>query len=189
MTSEYLNPLDLASVSKCKLCPLLGKDHVPSAGSPDAEVMVIGQSPGKNEVEEAQPFVGECGEAVNMFLFRAGVDREDVYIANALKCRPPNNRAGHPIELNKCYRTWLFHEIQIVNPKVVVVLGKDAFSVLLPKSVDFGDGITVKSKKRTYLVLYHPGYWLRQMRPDKFAMHGELLKKLLTDGPNTSSEN
>ena len=159
-----MNPLSLESVAKCKQCVALGCDHVPSFGSPVAALMIVGQSPGVQEVKHTplpEPFVGPVGEMVDWMLDEAGFTREDVYLANALKCHPPGNRPGHPEELENCKKTWLDREIAYVNPKLVLILGKDAWRSCVHPSHEFKDGELATSKKRAYLISFHPGFHIR----------------------------
>lgn len=152
------NPLSRKSVRQCRLCPLLGQDHVPSEGNPQADVMFIGQSPGKVEVELGLPFVGPAGDIFNFMLDEAEIRREDVYIANVLKCKPPDNRKARPDERNNCWRTWLHFEIQAVAPRLVVLLGADAHAQVLPPELKFKHLLVTSGKTYKFLTSYHPAY-------------------------------
>lgn len=163
------NPTDYTSVSRCTLCPNLAQAHVPAEGSLNASLMIIGQSPGANEVTEQRPFVGACGEMVDYMLDEAELTRETVYITNALKCHPPGNRPGLSGELANCWRRWLLPELKLVQPKLVLVLGADAHRSVLPNSVKFGHLVETTGKKSTYLSSYHPGWFLRKGTMDKFV--------------------
>lgn len=164
-----LNPLSIEDVQTCKQCVTLGQEHVPSEGSPSADVMIIGQSPGETEVEAGKPFCGPSGELLDFMLDVAELSRSEVYIANALKCRPPGNRPGQVAELQHCWMRWLRWELRAVDPQIVVVVGRDAHSVLLGKRAPFKHGEIVRSKKRAYLMTWHPAYCLRTHRIEQFV--------------------
>jgi len=174
-----MKSLDLEVVSKCRLCPMLGKDHVPSYGSPTAEVMLIGQSPGQQEVEQGEPFVGPSGELIDYMLDEAGLTRADIYIANALKCHPPGNRAGMDDELDNCMKRWLTKEIRIIDPSLVVLLGKDAWKSVTKERFEFKHGNLHRTKKRAYLTVYHPAYFLRRGDMDTFIAIGRTIREVL----------
>lgn len=175
------NPLDPVSVSECHACSLLGKDHCPSVGPPKARVMFIGQSPGEVEVMEQVPFVGPAGEFLDFLLDEAELVREEVYIANVLKCRPPENRASRPEERANCWRLWLFHEIASVDPELVVCLGKDAHQQVMPRTVKFEHNVITRGRKRNFLTSYHPAYFLynKQIEISVFLEVGQTIKQLL----------
>lgn len=180
-----MNPAtELELLSQCRLCAMLGKDHVPAAGNTRAEVMIVGQSPGSEEVLAAKPFVGPCGELVDFMLDEAGLAREDVYITNTLKCHPPGNRAGHITEISNCRKAWLVKEILAVKPLVIVVLGKDAFISIGPPNETFGHKKKVYNKKLgCYFILsYHPGYYLRNRdRMEDFISVGSFVRSVLDE--------
>lgn len=176
------NPLDIRSVRLCRKCVTLGTKHVPSSGNPQAEIMIIGQSPGKTEVELGRPFTGSCGDLLDYMLDQAKVDRDDIYIANALKCRPPGNRQGNPSELNHCFQTWLLPEINVVNPRIIVLLGKDAHTIVLPPKFPFKHDAVTRGQRRVYLTSYHPGYFIRnKSRMEEFISVGNTLRELLDE--------
>lgn len=100
------------------------------AGSPTAELMFVGEAPGRNEDLQGEPFVGRAGRLLNDLLDGVGIPRENVYIANVLKCRPPNNRDPQPDEIDSC-KGYLRSQIQLIRPRVVVTLGNFATKLLL----------------------------------------------------------
>jgi len=167
------------SLFNCKKCITLGKDHVPPDGTDQTRVMFVGQSPGANEVEEQAPFVGPSGELLGWMLDEAGLSRDQVYITNALKCRPPGNRAGHEEELATCYKEWLKHEIATVQPVIIVLVGKDAWKSVTKENIPFKHGEIVKKKKRAYMTVYHPGYFLRKGNIEGFVDTGKALREFL----------
>ncbi len=121
-SSEWLNIVE--AVKECKECPLhkFRKNPVPGEGSLNAEVMLIGEAPGRREDETGRPFVGAAGKYLNELLSKAGLKREDVFITNVVKCRPPNNRDPKPEEIMKCSRH-TNRIIKLISPKVIVTLG------------------------------------------------------------------
>ena len=178
---------DYDAVSSCTLCPTLGKAHVPSFGDPTSAIMIIGQSPGVQEVQAGEPFVGPCGDMLEGMLAEIPLAKEDVYIANSLKCHPPNNRAGKSGELATCRRRWLTPEVKTIKPRALVLLGRDAYSAALPKkhqsTVPWGDlshGLIRVSKSwSVYVVVsYHPAYWLRRGQPDQFNRIAPILREI-----------
>jgi len=175
------NPLDIESVSNCNACINLSADHVPSEGDPQARIMLVGQSPGATERDRGRPFVGASGELVDQMLFETGIRREDVYITNALKCKPPGNRKGHPTELNLCRKIWLSHELKSVNPEILILVGKDAHQSIVGDKFPFKHCRSVKGASgRTYLSIYHPAYYIRRGVIVDFVMSvSEKLKELL----------
>ena len=156
-------------------------------GNLDAEIVFIGEAPGKNEDEQGLPFVGAAGKFLNEMLAAAGMNRSDVYITNIVKYRPPNNRDPLPEE-KKAFWPYLLKQLQIIGPKVVITLGRHSMEYFLPdmkisqihgqpKRISFGD------KKLVIIPLYHPAAALynggqRQMLIDDFVMVPEIIKKI-----------
>lgn len=180
---------DYDAVASCTLCPELGREHVPSYGDPTSPIMIIGQSPGIQEVTAGEPFVGPCGDMLEGMLAEIPLAKEEVYIANALKCHPPNNRVGHKPELMTCKKRWLTPEIKVVKPKILLLLGRDAYSSTLPKkytyTIRWGDLshglIKISSSWSVYVIVsYHPSYWLRRGQPDQFNRIAPILKDQFT---------
>ncbi len=131
---SYHHDLDklLNDLQMCHRCPLGDtRIHVvPGAGNPHAEVMFIGEAPGKNEDEKGVPFVGAAGKLLDEQLARIGLARDEIYIANILKCRPPHNRDPHPEEIELC-TPWLREQVKAVHPTVLVTLGNFATKFIL----------------------------------------------------------
>ncbi|MGC8924259.1 MAG: type-4 uracil-DNA glycosylase [Candidatus Micrarchaeia archaeon] len=113
-------------IRTCKECPLYKErtNAVPGEGSPNAKVMFIGEAPGENEDLQGRPFVGRAGMLLNEMLEKVGIKRNEVYITNVVKCRPPNNRDPEEDEIRICTSLFLKHQIEIINPKVIVGLGR-----------------------------------------------------------------
>ncbi len=175
---ESMRALSYDHVSKCVRCPNLGKDHCPSIGSEAADLMIIGASPGKDEVEAREPFVGPSGELVDGMLAEIPLGREDVYIANVLKCRPLQNRAGKPKEIKTCFSLWLKDEIKAVNPGVILLLGKDAWSIT-PAKWEPKHHKVIRIMGRVFVYCWHPSYFLRQANVGGFLKVAEVVKREL----------
>lgn len=162
--SEALRQLE--SVAKvCTLCRLAETrtQVVFGTGDPQAELMLVGEAPGYNEDQQGEPFVGPAGQLLNRLLTEIGLAREDVYIANVIKCRPPNNRDPLQDEID-CCKDYLRGQISLVDPKVVMTLGNFASKLLLRTET----GIT-RLRGRAYpwwqgrllIPTYHPAAALR----------------------------
>lgn len=121
-------------VRGCTLCPLhTGRVRaVPGEGPADAKIMFIGEGPGFHEDRQGRPFVGASGQFLDELLARAGMRREDVFITNVVKCRPPNNRDPVADEIDTCTSTYLDRQIAAINPPVIVTLGRFSMQYLLP---------------------------------------------------------
>lgn len=121
-----------ARASVCTDCRLseTRTNVVFGVGRPDADVMMVGEAPGRNEDLEGEPFVGAAGHLLNRLLAEVGMRREEVYIANVLKCRPPGNRDPRPDEIDSC-KGYLRGQLDLVDPKVVMTLGNFATQLLL----------------------------------------------------------
>jgi uracil-DNA glycosylase len=149
----------------CVRCPLhQSRTHaVPGEGSVPAKVFFIGEAPGGKEDALGRPFVGPSGRLLNGLLETAGLDRQQVYITSCVKCRPPNNRTPHRNELDTCQSAWLNEQIDLVNPKIIVLLGRVAVQLLLqdPRSLRQTHGEIVTRDGRRYLLTYHPAVAFR----------------------------
>lgn len=120
----------IASCNNCKLKCTCVK-VVPGEGNPSADIMFIGEAPGKNEDEQGRPFVGQAGKLLDELLASIDLKRENVYITNVVKCRPPQNRDPLPEEVKAC-REWLDEQIRAIKPKLIVLLGRHAMNRFLP---------------------------------------------------------
>jgi DNA polymerase len=147
----------------CSLCILRGtcKQVVPGGGSAEAEVLFIGEGPGQKEDELGKPFVGAAGKFLDEMLGAIKLKREDVYIANVVKCRPPQNRDPLPEEAEACW-PWLEKQIEIINPKLIVTLGRHSMERFLPNmKISQMHGKALRRKipglgSRVFYALYHP---------------------------------
>lgn len=129
---EQLKELD-ERMTKCSQCVLRAgcKQVVPGDGSAEAEIMFIGEGPGQKEDELGKPFVGSAGKFLDEMLETINLKRESVYIANVVKCRPPGNRDPFPDEVAACW-PWLLEQIKIIQPKLIVTLGRHSMERFLP---------------------------------------------------------
>ncbi len=152
-------------------------------GSPDAEIVFIGEAPGKNEDEQGIPFVGAAGKFLAEMLKSIGLKRADVYISNIVKYRPPNNRDPLPEE-KAAFLPYLQKQIDIIKPKLIVTLGRHSMDCLLPGlKISQVHGQPKRYKGQVYLPLFHPAAALyngalRQTLVDDFSTIPLILKKL-----------
>ena len=156
-------------VVNCTRCELhKGRTQtVFGTGDPAADWMLIGEAPGAEEDRQGKPFVGRAGKLLNAMLEAVGLDREHVYIANILKCRPPNNRDPSPAEVTEC-EPYLKQQIDIIRPKIILALGRIAAQNLLGIEVPIG---RMRGQRYEFadtnipvVVTYHPAYLLRSPR-------------------------
>jgi len=136
----------LHNCQRCKLAKMGRTQVVFGVGNPHASVMFVGEAPGFNEDQQGEPFVGAAGKLLNDLLQSAGLSRSDIYIANVIKCRPPNNRDPEPDEVETC-KPFLMQQIAMIRPKLVCTLGNWATQTLLERKV----GITKVRGQAFYL--------------------------------------
>jgi uracil-DNA glycosylase len=148
--------------TRCKLHTLGRKQVVFGVGNPDADLMFVGEAPGADEDIQGEPFVGRAGQLLTKIIEAIGMTREQVYIANVIKCRPPGNRNPEPDEVDRC-EPFLFQQIDLVKPKVIVALGKFAAQSLLrtTEPITRIRGREVKYRNGILIPTYHPAYLLR----------------------------
>ncbi len=161
--TESLDELN-SKICNCQNCAL-GKTRtkfVFGVGNPNADAMLIGEAPGRDEDLQGEPFVGRAGKLLNDILKAVNFKREEVYIANILKCRPPNNRDPLPLEMETCI-PYLHKQIDLIQPKVILCLGRVAANGLLNKKLSLG-----QLRESTYefngikvMATYHPAALLR----------------------------
>lgn len=188
----------VAEIASCTRCPLHAtrKNPVPGEGNLDAELMLIGEAPGRWEDEKGRPFVGSAGKLLNKLLALAGFSREEVYIANVLKCRPPGNRDPRPEEVEAC-TPFLDRQIQIIRPRVIATLGRHSTRYMFSKA---GLRFTKMSDVRGHLyevkvlglaillvptlhpasALYNPSY--RSLLEQDFELIGRAVRGLAEPG-------
>ena len=147
---------------RCKLHTLGRRQVVFGVGNPDADLMFVGEAPGGDEDIQGEPFVGRAGQLLTKIIEAIGMKRDDVYIANVIKCRPPGNRNPEPDEVERC-EPFLFRQIDIVKPKVIVALGKFAAQSLLKTSdpITRLRGREYRFRAATLIPTFHPAYLLR----------------------------
>lgn len=153
-----------ADITNNNICPDLAETAnalVLGDGNPDADIVFIGEAPGKNEDEQGLPFVGAAGKFLNEMLAGIGLKRNDIYITNIVKYRPPNNRDPLPEE-KKAFWPYLVQQIDIIEPKVIVTLGRHSMEYFLPEGFKISQvhgqpkRITFGKDKVIILPLYHP---------------------------------
>jgi uracil-DNA glycosylase family 4 len=168
---------DLGECTRCKLHKQGRKQIVFGVGDPRADLMFVGEGPGADEDAQGEPFVGRAGQLLNNMIKAMGLQREDVYIANVVKCRPPGNRTPEPDECDTC-SPFLMRQIATIQPKVVVALGATAAKNLLAMNSSLGElrgrfydfkPAGVRSNEPAWpgarlAVTYHPAYLLRDPR-------------------------
>lgn len=139
------------------------KNIVFGHGNPDATLMFIGEAPGKEEDEQGLPFVGRSGQLLNKALITAKINREETYITNILKCRPPNNRTPTEQEVKICKDFFLDKQIKIIKPKIIVTLGAVATKALFSSDIKITKihGQIFKKNDFVIIPIYHPSYVLR----------------------------
>lgn len=150
----------MSGCSACALRPGCNR-VVPGEGSAYAEIMFIGEGPGQKEDELGRPFVGAAGKFLDEMLSAIGLKREEIYIANVVKCRPPNNRDPLPEEIEMCW-PWLMEQIKLIDPKIIVTLGRHSMEKFLPeKKISQVHGKAFRRMlpeigTRIFYALYHP---------------------------------
>ena len=179
--------LDLVrkSVISCTRCDLSKSrtNAVPGAGRVETGVIFIGEAPGRNEDLQGAPFVGTAGKILSEALEYAGFTRKDVYITNVVKCRPPNNRRPIKQELDSC-RIYLNKELEIIQPKIICILGNTAYGSLLDgNAITKNRGKVIKRNNQLYFVTVHPAAIiynpeLRQILKDDLKTLYDILDKI-----------
>jgi uracil-DNA glycosylase len=152
-------------IRRCLKCPLheSRKHAVPGEGHPRASILFIGEAPGAFEDKHGRPFCGRSGQFLDGLLDRCGLKRSDVFITNSVKCRPPNNRAPRSKELQTCYEHWLRRQIDIIDPKLIVLFGNIPVRQLLHlnRSLKELHGQFYQKADRLYQINYHPAAGMR----------------------------
>jgi DNA polymerase len=141
--------------------------------------MIIGEAPGKEEDVSGHPFVGASGRFLNSVLEGTGFDRNDFFITNIVKCRPPKNRTPRKLEVDTCTSNYLFEQIEIIDPELIVLLGGVAAKKILSvKSVNETRGRVIEREGRRYIVTYHPAVrFYREELAEKVIEDFALLKR------------
>ena len=158
---EHLRVSEIGDCRRCKLCE--GRNTIVFGdGNPRARVMFVGEGPGFEEDRRGLPFVGKAGQLLNQIIEAMGFKREEVYIANVVKCRPPDNRTPQPDEVDAC-TPFLFEQIDIIRPDVIVALGSPAAQALLGRTAGITKirGTFSEYKGIRVMPTFHPAYLLR----------------------------
>jgi|SRR5208337_3922323 len=154
---QILNKID--DVLHCQRCDLaLSRTNVVVGSGPlNVKIMLIGEAPGKNEDKKGMPFVGSAGRNLDKLLEEGGVRREDVYITNVVKCRPPENRTPMPKEIQACH-PYLKKQVETIKPIGIILLGKTSAEAILGRKVEMGKehGTVVEKDGIKYMIMYHP---------------------------------
>ena len=161
-------------IALCQQCEIAKYRNrvVPGEGAEAADIMFIGEAPGWHEDQQGRPFVGPAGKFLDELLASIGMNRSQVFIANVIKCRPQGNRDPLPMEIQNC-RVWLERQIEIINPKMIVTLGRYSMAMFFPgKSISKVHGTCQKRDEVLYYAMYHPAAALHQ---------GSLRQALLDD--------
>jgi len=172
-------------IKVCTRCELHRSrtEAVPGEGPTQAEIMFIGEGPGANEDKQGRPFVGASGKFLDQLLAQAGVTRTDVFITNVVKCRPPGNRDPLPDEVEICTSNYLQHQIEIVNPSIIVTLGRHSMGLFFKGAkITQIHGQMRKVEDRFVIAMFHPAAALHQLSlrdtiMADFAKLPELLKE------------
>lgn len=187
-----------SEMAECSQCALRSgcTRVVPGEGSAEAEIMFIGEGPGKKEDELGRPFVGAAGKFLDEMLGSIGLKREDVYIANVVKCRPPNNRDPLPEEVAECW-PWLMEQIKVIDPKLIVTLGRHSMERFLPgQKISQMHGKALRREvpdlgARVFYALYHPAAALyngsmRSVLLKDFSRIPKVIEAIEKDGHQSS---
>jgi len=174
-----------SQVLSCTKCALSKSrtNAVPGKGNYNAEIMFIGEAPGRNEDLHGEPFVGNAGKILSEALEYAGLSRDDVFITNVVKCRPPNNRVPFEEEKNSCHQ-YLARELDMIKPKIICILGNTAYgSILGGDSITKNRGKMIKKDNQLYFLTIHPAAAiytpnLKQVLKDDIKTLVEVLEKI-----------
>lgn len=162
-------------IRQCPKCPLCKsrKNAVPGEGPIPAKIFFLGEAPGKEEDIQGRPFVGRSGKYFEILLNNMGLSRKEVYITSSVKCRPPKNRKPFPNELKICKENWLNNQIALLNPKLIVLLGKVSLKQLLDRDDNLMEihGKILQMDNRKCFVTFHPAAAMRFIK-----MRKEMLK-------------
>jgi uracil-DNA glycosylase len=176
---------DIGDCTRCKLSRLGRTQIVFGVGNPAADLMFVGEAPGADEDVQGEPFVGRAGQLLTKIIEAIGLKRDDVYIANVIKCRPPQNRNPEADEIEQC-EPFLFRQIEIIRPKVIVTLGKFAAQTLLrtDEPISRLRGRVFEYRGSTLIPTFHPAYLLRNPASKREVWEDmKLVKRLLSPEP------
>ena len=152
---------EIALCQQCEIAKYRTK-VVPGEGAEDANILFVGEAPGRHEDQQGRPFVGPAGQYLDELLASIKLKREQVYIANVIKCRPTGNRDPLPVEIHNC-RKWLERQIELIRPKMIVTLGRYSMAMFFSgKSISKIHGTAQKRDNIIYYAMYHPAAALHQ---------------------------
>ena len=178
-------------ITTCQRCQVLAENRtrvVPGEGAEDADIVFIGEAPGWHEDQQGRPFVGPAGMFLNQLINSIGLRREQVYITNVIKCRPPQNRDPLPTEIQNC-RPWLDRQVELISPKMVVTLGRYSMAMFFPgKSISKIHGTAHKQDNIIYYAMYHPAAALHQQSLRRVVEADMLKIPQILSGAETASE-
>ena len=178
-------------IKHCQKCQI-AQDRtraVPGEGAEDADIMFIGEAPGWHEDQQGRPFIGPAGQFLDELLALINLKREQVYITNVIKTRPPLNRDPLPQEILNC-RPWLNHQIKLISPRIIVTLGRYSMTLFFPgKTISRIHGTAQKRDDIIYYAMYHPAAALHQ-RSLRETIKADMLKipELLVQAKSISEE-
>lgn len=179
---EHLRRMELGNCTRCKLHPRR-KTIVFGEGNPNAELMLIGEAPGADEDDQGRPFVGRAGQLLMQMIKAINFERNQVYIANVLKCRPPGNRPPEPDEVKTC-SPFLLKQIAIIKPKIILALGTFAAQTLIESksSISFLRNRVYELPFGRVIATYHPSFLLRSPNKKPEAWEDlKLVRKMLAE--------
>jgi len=191
-SAETIKQLEVIAeqTRQCRKCRLgsIRKNAVPGEGNPSARIMFVGEAPGADEDEQARPFVGRAGQLLDKIIVACGLKRNDVFIANIIKCRPPENRDPLPDEIIACL-PYLQQQIELINPEIIVALGAHAAKTLLNTTKPIGQlrGLfheyvpAIGHKPIKLMPTFHPAYLLRNYSDENRRKVWEDMKKVLAE--------
>ncbi|MDD5591162.1 MAG: uracil-DNA glycosylase [Dehalococcoidales bacterium] len=177
-------------IRTCQRCQILAKNRtkvVPGSGMEQADIMFIGEAPGWHEDQQGLPFVGPAGLFLDELISSINLSRDQVYITNVVKCRPPGNRDPLPLEIQAC-RSWLDRQIELIRPKMIVTLGRYSMAMYFPgKSIGKVHGTALKKDDVIYYAMYHPAAALHQQSLRQ-TIQADMIKipSFLTQAENAS---
>ena len=178
-------------ITTCQRCQVLAENRtrvVPGEGAEDADIVFIGEAPGWHEDQQGRPFVGPAGMFLNQLINSIGLRREQVYITNVIKCRPPQNRDPLPTEIQHC-RPWLDRQVELISPKMVVTLGRYSMAMFFPgKTISKIHGTAHKQDNIIYYAMYHPAAALHQQSLRRVVEADMLKITQILSGAETASE-
>lgn len=152
-------------IARCRECEELARTRnkvVPGEGPENSQIVFIGEAPGFHEDQQGRPFVGQAGQFLEQLLGSIGLKRDDVYICNVIKCRPPGNRDPLPMEIKNCQK-WLDRQLELLAPKMIVTLGRYSLARYFPgEPISKVHGKARKENNVIYFAMYHPAAALHQ---------------------------